>query len=229
LDSRRWRLSDSLRDVRVVAITWAPGGNLPPLLAAASVLERRRHEVTVLASGETSDAARRAGLEVTAYRRSPDPDVRVAFEAQAELMTWSVAGAEIALDVRDVLDELRPDVAVVDCMLPAAIAAARATRTPTAAGRVLGARVAARPDPAPGPRAPRPPARCVRRGVGGAGAPARRRAAHPRTRGRSRHGSVGRGLALERLLDPAAPVGELFEELFVASTLAVAEPNGVGR
>ena len=39
-------------------------------------------------------------------------------------------------------------------------------------------------------------------------------------------GALGRGLALERLLDPAAPVGELFEELFVASTLAVAEPNG---
>jgi hypothetical protein len=43
----------------------------------------------------------------------------------------SAAGAEIALDARDVLDELRPDLAVVDCMLPAAIAAARATGTPT--------------------------------------------------------------------------------------------------
>jgi UDP:flavonoid glycosyltransferase YjiC (YdhE family) len=117
--------------MRVLVITWAPGGNLPPMLAVGSVLDRRGHEVTVLCSGETRDAAERLGFEVTGYRRSPDPDVHVAFEAQADLMTATMAGAEIALDARDVLDELRPDLAVVDCMLPAAIAAARATRTPT--------------------------------------------------------------------------------------------------
>jgi AcrR family transcriptional regulator len=38
-------------------------------------------------------------------------------------------------------------------------------------------------------------------------------------------GALGRGLALERLLDPGAPVGDLFEELFVAATLAVAKPR----
>jgi UDP:flavonoid glycosyltransferase YjiC (YdhE family) len=118
--------------VRALVITWAPGGNLPPLLAAASVLGRRGHELTVLASGETRDGAERLGFEVTGYQRSPDPDTRVAFEAQAHLMMATMAGAEIALDARDALDELRPDLAVVDCMLPAAIAAARAIGTPTA-------------------------------------------------------------------------------------------------
>jgi UDP:flavonoid glycosyltransferase YjiC (YdhE family) len=118
--------------MRVLVVTWAPGGNLPPLLAAASVLDRRRHEVTVLASGETRKAAERRGFEVIGYRHSPDPDTRIAFEAQAEPMMATMAGAEIALDARDVLDELRPDLAVVDCMLPAAIAAARAAGTPTA-------------------------------------------------------------------------------------------------
>jgi UDP:flavonoid glycosyltransferase YjiC (YdhE family) len=112
-------------------MTWAPGGNLPPMLAVASLLERRGHEVRVLASGETREAAERLGLEVSGYRRSPDPDSRVAFEAQADLMMASIAGAEVALDARDALDELRPKVAVVDCMLPAAIAAARASGTPT--------------------------------------------------------------------------------------------------
>jgi UDP:flavonoid glycosyltransferase YjiC (YdhE family) len=111
-------------------VTWAPGGNLPPMLAAASLLHRRGHEVTVLASGETRGAADRLGLEVSGYRRSPDPDVRVAFEAQADVMMATMAGADIALDARDVLNELRPDVAVVDCMLAAALAAARATGTP---------------------------------------------------------------------------------------------------
>jgi hypothetical protein len=67
---------------------------------------------------------------VRGYRRSPDPDTRVAFEAQADLMIARMAGAELALDARDVLDELRPGLAVVDCMLPAAIAAARAAGAP---------------------------------------------------------------------------------------------------
>src|SRR4029450_6216508 len=117
--------------VRALVITWAPGGNLPPMLAAASVLDRRGHEVAVLCSGETRDAAERLGFEVTDYRRSPDPDVTVAFEAQAELMMATMAGAEIALDAREALDQLRPDLPVVDCMLRAAIAAARAAGTPT--------------------------------------------------------------------------------------------------
>jgi UDP:flavonoid glycosyltransferase YjiC (YdhE family) len=118
--------------VRALVMTWASGGNLPPLLSAASLLDRRGHEVTVLASGETRDAAARLGLGVTGYRRSPDPDSSVAFEAQAEDMMATMAGAEIALDAGDALTELQPDLAVVDCMLPAAIAAARAVGTPTA-------------------------------------------------------------------------------------------------
>ena len=112
-------------------VTWGPGGNLPPLLAVASLLERRGHDVTVLASGETCHAAERLGLPVTRYRRSPDPDVSVAFEMQAQSVMARVAGAEVALDARDALEAQQPDLAVVDCMVPAAIAAARASGTPT--------------------------------------------------------------------------------------------------
>jgi UDP:flavonoid glycosyltransferase YjiC (YdhE family) len=118
--------------MRVLVATWGPGGNLPPLLAAGSVLARRGHDVAFLASGETSGAAVQLGFPVSRYRRSPDPDTRVAFEAQAEVMMATMAGADIALDARDALEDVRPDLAIVDCMLPAAIAAARATGTPTA-------------------------------------------------------------------------------------------------
>jgi UDP:flavonoid glycosyltransferase YjiC (YdhE family) len=118
--------------VRALVVTWAPGGNLPPLLAAGCVLVRRGHEVSVLASGATGNAAQRLGFPVVGYQRSPDPDTRVAFEAQAGVMMATMAGTDIALDARDVLAELRPDLAIVDCMLPAAIAAAQATGTPTA-------------------------------------------------------------------------------------------------
>jgi UDP:flavonoid glycosyltransferase YjiC (YdhE family) len=72
-------------------MTWAPGGNLPPMLAAASVLDRRGHQVAVLCSGATRDGAERLGFEVTGYRRSPDPDTRVAFERQADLMMATMA------------------------------------------------------------------------------------------------------------------------------------------
>jgi UDP:flavonoid glycosyltransferase YjiC (YdhE family) len=123
-------LSGSLWRMRAVVMTWAPGGNLPPLLAVASLLRRREHEVVILASGATRAAARQLGFEVTGYRRSPDPDVEVAFEAQAQAVMARLAGAEIADDARDALTELQPDVAIVDCMMPAAISAARASGTP---------------------------------------------------------------------------------------------------
>ena len=44
----------------------------------------------------------------------------------------TAAGPEIALDVRQVVAELRPELMVVDCMLPAALAAGESTGTPTA-------------------------------------------------------------------------------------------------
>lgn len=118
--------------MRVLVATWAPGGNLPPLLAAGSVLARRGHEVTVLASAATADAAERLGFPILRYRRSPDPDTGIAFEAQAESVMATMAGTDIALDATDALEDLSPDLAVVDCMLPAAIAAAQSTQTPVA-------------------------------------------------------------------------------------------------
>ena len=36
-------------------------------------------------------------------------------------------------------------------------------------------------------------------------------------------GAMGRGLALERLLDPDTSYADTYEELFVAATLGVAE------
>jgi UDP:flavonoid glycosyltransferase YjiC (YdhE family) len=102
------------------------------MVAVASVLDRRGHEVAVLASGETRNAAEQLGFKVIGYRRCPDPDVRVAFEEQADVVMARMAGTEIALDVRDALEEVHPNLAVVDCMVPAAIAASRAGDIPTA-------------------------------------------------------------------------------------------------
>jgi UDP:flavonoid glycosyltransferase YjiC (YdhE family) len=118
--------------MRALVVTWGAGGNLPPMLAAARLLAGRGHEVAVLASGATRSAVEQLHLPLIGYRRSPDPDVRIAFEAQAAQLMATAAGAEIALDTREAIERLQPDLTIVDCMLPAAVAAGEATGTATA-------------------------------------------------------------------------------------------------
>ncbi len=118
------------RDALIVS--WAGGGNLPPLLAAGRVLAARNHTVCVLASAATRAPAVKAGFEVVGYQRAPDPNVEIAFEQQAAQLMATAAGVEVALDVRDAVAEVQPDLLIVDCMLPAAIAAGELTGTPTA-------------------------------------------------------------------------------------------------
>jgi hypothetical protein len=88
--------------------------------------------VCVLTSAATRQPALDAGFEVVGYQRAPDPEMEIAFERQAAGLMATAAGPEIALDVRDVLAQLRPRLTVVDCMLPAGIAAGESTATPTA-------------------------------------------------------------------------------------------------
>jgi UDP:flavonoid glycosyltransferase YjiC (YdhE family) len=121
-----------LRTLRVLIVSWASGGNLPPLLAAGRLLVARDHRVCVLASAATRQPAVGAGFDVVRYRRAPDPEMDTAFEQQAAEMMATAAGPEIALDVRDVVEELKPELMIVDCMLPAGIAAGESTGTPTA-------------------------------------------------------------------------------------------------
>jgi UDP:flavonoid glycosyltransferase YjiC (YdhE family) len=113
-----------------VVATWASGGNLPPLLALARQLHAAGHRVEVLTSSATLEPARRAGFEPVSYRTAPHPDESVPFEAQAATVLRTLAGVEIARDVRAVLAETRPDVLVADCMLPAAIVAAQSASIP---------------------------------------------------------------------------------------------------
>jgi UDP:flavonoid glycosyltransferase YjiC (YdhE family) len=115
----------------VLIVSWGGGGNLPPLLAAGRLLAARDHRVCVLASAATRQPALDAGFDVVGYRRSPDPEMDTAFEQQAAQMMATAAGPEIALDVRDVVAKLRSELMIVDCMLPAGLAAGEATGTPT--------------------------------------------------------------------------------------------------
>jgi UDP:flavonoid glycosyltransferase YjiC (YdhE family) len=118
--------------VRALVITWAPGGNLPPMVAAAGLLAARGHDVEVLGSAATRPAVEAAGFAVHPYRRAPEPLTQIAFEAHAESMLGIAAGADIALDVRDLFADEHYDLAVVDCMLPAALSGVRAVGVPVA-------------------------------------------------------------------------------------------------
>jgi MGT family glycosyltransferase len=116
---------------KVLIVSWFGGGNLPPLLAAGKLLSAREHRVSVLASAATRQPAVDGGFDVVGYRRSRDPKMDSAFEQQAAQLMATAAGLEIALDVRDVVAELRPELMIVDCMLPAGLAAGESTGTPT--------------------------------------------------------------------------------------------------
>jgi UDP:flavonoid glycosyltransferase YjiC (YdhE family) len=117
------------RSLSVVVATWAGGGNLPPLLALARVLRAAGHRVDFLASDATREPARQENFEPLAYRTAAQPDMGVPFETQAERVLRTLAGVELACDVRDVLEETRAEVLVADCMIPAAVVAAQATST----------------------------------------------------------------------------------------------------
>src|SRR5215217_6070450 len=116
---------------RALVVTWGSGGNLPPLLAAAELLSARGFGVDVLTSGATRADARRHGFETHAYRRAPEPDVNVSFEAQSRQLVAQAAGVELARDVHELALKHSFDVLVVDCMLPAALAAGEAAGVPT--------------------------------------------------------------------------------------------------
>jgi UDP:flavonoid glycosyltransferase YjiC (YdhE family) len=117
---------------KALVVTWASGGNLPPLRAAAELLASREFDVDVLASSATRADAERRGLATHAYRRTPEPDLSVPFEEQAGRFMAQAAGFDLARDVRELAQGLAPDLMLVDCMLPAALAAGEAAGLRTA-------------------------------------------------------------------------------------------------
>jgi Erythromycin biosynthesis protein CIII-like, C-terminal domain len=115
----------------VLMATWAGGGNLPPLLSVARLLVDQGCAVGVLTSTATEEAAKAAGLDVVPYVRSPQPNMTVTFESHAAEFMAATAGPDMASEVRDSVRRWQPRLLVADCMLPAALAAGKATETPT--------------------------------------------------------------------------------------------------
>jgi len=119
------------RPARALVVTWASGGNLPPLLAVAELLYASGFVVQLLTSSATRGAATERGFPTVPYPTAADPVESMPFEAIATELLRQTAGLEVARDVLDVVRETSADVLVVDCMLPAALAAGEAAGVPT--------------------------------------------------------------------------------------------------
>jgi UDP:flavonoid glycosyltransferase YjiC (YdhE family) len=113
-------------------VTWGSGGNLPPLLAAGGLLAARGFTVEVLTSTATRNEARLHGFQTHSYRTAPEPDMSLPFETQEHRLLAQAAGVEVARDVHELARTGSFDLLVVDCMLPAGLAAGEAARVPTA-------------------------------------------------------------------------------------------------
>jgi UDP:flavonoid glycosyltransferase YjiC (YdhE family) len=99
---------------RVLIVTWAGGGNVPPAVRLATDLAARGHDVRAI------------GTESLHARFEAEG---IAFTGRALLTEWDPAAL-----ARDVVAEARKvDVAVVDYMLPAALSAGEAAGVPVVA------------------------------------------------------------------------------------------------
>jgi UDP:flavonoid glycosyltransferase YjiC (YdhE family) len=115
-------------------VTHEASGHAVPELALAKRLVRRGHDVTLHAPEELADRAAATGCDVLIYTTDEpwnplEGAPRMEVIAAARRRAGSPALAE---DVKNVLDRLQPDVAIVDVVLSAAFAAAEAANTRTA-------------------------------------------------------------------------------------------------
>lgn len=104
---------------RILIATWDGGGNVPPLLDIAALIQRRGHATRVIGHAGQADAVAAAGLPFTAY-----PTAR-RFTSQRNNSPLALAATWGGTDLgRDVVTEARSfgaDLVVVDCLLPGAM------------------------------------------------------------------------------------------------------------
>lgn len=119
---------------RVLVVVASAGGSVPPMLGIGRALAGLGHEVEVLSHADVERRAAVAGLAFRPFHRarswSPVHEESGVLSLLAFLPLATDPG--IAGDVRAAVAAHRPDVVVVDCMLPSALAAARALGVPTA-------------------------------------------------------------------------------------------------
>src|SRR5689334_448213 len=126
--------------MRTLVVTWAGGGNVPPAVEIHARLRARGHAVRIVGHESVRESFG-PGADFVTFDRAPDfvdsrpvddtkPEPKSPIGAFAHLRDRLLLGPadRFALDVIDQIDELRPDVLVVDFMLVGALVAGEARR-----------------------------------------------------------------------------------------------------
>jgi UDP:flavonoid glycosyltransferase YjiC (YdhE family) len=117
------------RSVRVLEVTWDGSGNLPPFLGLTEALVASGHQVTALAHRTQQAALQAAGADVYSYASTGEFD-SASSENRMTQARWLEFNRLAPDDVRAAVDRCRPDVLIIDCMMPDALRHARSYARP---------------------------------------------------------------------------------------------------
>lgn len=114
---------------RILFVTPHAGGNVPPTVAIARELLAGGHEVRVLGHPGLEQTFAGEGIPFRPFRHARSWNPITTRPSMLTMLGWLRLASEraIARDVRDELANEPADVVVVDCMVPVALRAARAS------------------------------------------------------------------------------------------------------
>lgn len=117
--------------MRFLALTFDASGNLPPLLGLVEALVAQGHAVEVMGHHSQRSRIEAAGAGFLAFDRAPQYDAAGPNRVSADVIDgFSLAARD---DLLAAAATRRPDVLLVDAMLPSALQGANASPWPTAA------------------------------------------------------------------------------------------------
>jgi UDP:flavonoid glycosyltransferase YjiC (YdhE family) len=118
--------------MHVLAVTFDGSGNLTPFIGFTEALVAAGHRVTALAHRTQQAAFIDAGADVCSYRHAAEHDST----SSEHRITWEVFAAfnqRAVDDVRDAVEQIVPDVLLIDCMMTDALSEARSHGRPVIA------------------------------------------------------------------------------------------------
>lgn len=118
---------------RALFVTFDAGGNVPPMLGIAQRWLQRGGEAVVLGNPSQRAAAEAVGARFVPFTKPQSfaPARRGSVARGVVTILHTTVGRTIAASLREVARDTRPDVVVVDCMLPRALAASIDAGYPT--------------------------------------------------------------------------------------------------
>jgi len=117
---------------KILWLNWSGGGNLPPSLGVARVLVERGHAVSFAGRPEMVPRVKTAGFRAIELMRAYEQVDRYPQGSFLTRMSCYLTSPAVEDEIRSVVAEEAPDVAVIDAMFPAALANAHSFGAPTA-------------------------------------------------------------------------------------------------